>query len=105
MKYFWFNIHSIFFKYHKFIPLYKAMLLIDQPKYVVVEFVKSKKDNDNHFPNALQINILQYEDCLKLIHPNQTILLNNDRHFGAQYYRFLKDHNYKVFFIKQSRKD
>ena len=96
-----FNFETIFYRYLKRVSFKKALKLIDNPKYVVVEFITSKKDNPNHFPNAIQINILQYEDVLKLVNPSQIILINNPEFTARQYYRFLKENDFKVYIIKQ----
>ena len=98
---FWFDFEWMFSSFLKKISFKKAIKLVDNPKYVVVEFVNHKRSNSNHFPNAIQINILQYEDVLKLIKPNQIVLINNKEFSVRQYYRFLKIHNYKVYMIKQ----
>ncbi|GAA5414866.1 hypothetical protein [Ureaplasma ceti] len=105
MRKFWFSFQTIFYKDIKFIKLSKVLTLIDNEKYVVIEFVKAKFDNLQHFPNALQINILQYQSVLRLVDPNQIILINNNHFFASQYYRFLKKNGRKVYFIKQHKKE
>lgn len=91
----------IFSRYLKTISLSKALKKqASCSKYLIVEFINTKQDNATHLPNALQISVLNPELVLKLVPNQQIIFLNNTEMVARQYYRFLTNHQYKVYWIK-----
>ncbi len=90
--------YTIFYKKFRYIKLNKLLKVIND-NYVVVEYISSKKENINHFPNALQIYKTHYQNTEHYINKNKIIIINNGKIESRYYYKFLSSHGYQCYIL------
>lgn len=91
---------TIFYNKYQYINLKKLLSIIENPNYIVVEFVANKSENIHHIPNAFQILKTHYENVENLISKKQIIIINNGIIGSRFYYDYLSRNGYNCYILK-----
>ncbi len=91
---------TIFYKKYYYIIFKKLLKNMENPNYLVIEFVASKSENYHHIPNAFQILKTHYENIENVVSKKKVLIINNGTIGSRFYFDYLTKLGYVCYILK-----